>query len=88
MLLTTQYLDEADNLADHIVVIDHGKVIANGTPRELKARMGADVLELHLEDADGLDAPRPRCTESAAASRRSIRRSADHAARATRARRI
>jgi len=55
VLLTTQYLDEADNLADHIVVIDHGKVIANGTPRELKARMGADVLELHLEDADALE---------------------------------
>jgi ABC-2 type transport system ATP-binding protein len=56
VLLTTQYLDEADNLADHIVVIDHGKVIANGTPRELKARMGADVLELHLEDAAALEA--------------------------------
>ena len=55
VLLTTQYLDEADNLADHIVVIDHGKVIANGTPRELKARMGADVLELHLEDASELE---------------------------------
>jgi ABC-2 type transport system ATP-binding protein len=56
VLLTTQYLEEADNLADHIVVIDHGKVIANGTPRELKARMGNDVLELHLEDADALEA--------------------------------
>jgi ABC-2 type transport system ATP-binding protein len=55
VLLTTQYLDEADNLADHIVVIDHGKVIANGTPRELKARMAADVLELHLEDAGALE---------------------------------
>jgi ABC-2 type transport system ATP-binding protein len=55
VLLTTQYLDEADKLADHIVVIDHGKVIANGTPRELKARMGADVLELHLEDASELE---------------------------------
>jgi ABC-2 type transport system ATP-binding protein len=56
VLLTTQYLDVADNLTDHIVVIDHGKVIANGTPRELKARMGADVLELHLEDAAALEA--------------------------------
>jgi daunorubicin resistance ABC transporter ATP-binding subunit len=55
VLLTTQYLEEADNLADHIVVIDHGKVIANGTPRELKARLGADVLELHLEDASSLE---------------------------------
>ena len=55
VLLTTQYLDEADNLADHIVVIDQGKVIANGTPRELKARMSADVLELHLEDESELE---------------------------------
>jgi ABC-2 type transport system ATP-binding protein len=55
VLLTTQYLDEADNLAGHIVVIDHGKVIASGTPRELKARMGSDVLELHLADASALD---------------------------------
>ncbi len=55
VLLTTQYLDEADNLADHIVVIDHGKTIANGTPRELKARMGSDVLELHLADAATLE---------------------------------
>jgi ABC-2 type transport system ATP-binding protein len=55
VLLTTQYLDEADNLADHIVVIDHGKAIANGTPRELKARMGSDVLELHLADAAVLE---------------------------------
>jgi ABC-2 type transport system ATP-binding protein len=55
VLLTTQYLDEADNLAGHIVVIDHGKVIANGTPRELKARMGSDVLELHLADAATLE---------------------------------
>jgi ABC-2 type transport system ATP-binding protein len=55
VLLTTQYLDEADNLADHIVVIDHGKAIANGTPRELKARMGSDVLELHLVDAATLE---------------------------------
>ncbi|MDX6540934.1 MAG: type transport system ATP-binding protein [Gaiellales bacterium] len=54
VLLTTQYLDEADNLAGHIVVIDHGKVIADGTPRELKARMGGDVLELHLADAAAL----------------------------------
>ncbi len=55
VLLTTQYLDEADNLAGHIVVIDHGKVIARGTPNELKARMGADVLELHLADGASLE---------------------------------
>jgi daunorubicin resistance ABC transporter ATP-binding subunit len=55
VLLTTQYLDEADRLAEHIVVIDHGKVIANGSPRELKARMGSDVLEVHLPDEATLE---------------------------------
>jgi oleandomycin transport system ATP-binding protein len=44
VLLTTQYLEEADQLADEIVVIDHGKVIAGGTPAELKARTGAQTL--------------------------------------------
>jgi oleandomycin transport system ATP-binding protein len=46
VLLTTQYLDEADQLAHDIVVIDHGKVIATGTPDELKSRAGAQVLEV------------------------------------------
>ncbi len=46
VLLTTQYLDEADRLAKQLVVLDHGKIIAQGTSSELKARMGATVLEL------------------------------------------
>ncbi len=48
ILLTTQYLEEADQLADQIIVIDHGKVIAKGTAKELKARIGNDRLELTL----------------------------------------
>jgi ABC-2 type transport system ATP-binding protein len=50
VLLTTQYLEEADRLAEHLVVINHGKVIAAGTPATLKANMGVTVLDLGLED--------------------------------------
>jgi ABC-2 type transport system ATP-binding protein len=50
ILLTTQYMDEADQLADNIVVIDNGKVIAEGTPSQLKAKVGADRLELTISD--------------------------------------
>ena len=45
VLLTTQYLEEADHLADHIVIIDHGRTIATGSPAELKAQVGSDVIE-------------------------------------------
>ena len=52
VLLTTQYLEEADRLAERLAVIDHGRVIAEGTSRELKASVGASALHLRLARAD------------------------------------
>jgi ABC-2 type transport system ATP-binding protein len=52
VLLTTQYLDEADQLADRIAVIDHGKVMAEGTPGELKASIGHASLRIRLDNPD------------------------------------
>jgi ABC-2 type transport system ATP-binding protein len=57
VLLTTQYLEEADTLADHIVLIDHGVTVAAGTPAELKARIGdqrVDIVAVDLAGADRL----------------------------------
>jgi ABC-2 type transport system ATP-binding protein len=54
VLLTTQYLDEADQLASQVVIIDHGRTIAAGTPVELKRRIGGNVIEVHTHRRDQL----------------------------------
>ena len=58
MLLTTQYLDEADRLANDIAVIDHGRVLAEGSPDELKDRVGGERLEIRLGEVSQAAAAR------------------------------
>ena len=53
VLLTTQYLDEADQLAQRVVIVDKGRVIADGTPGELKSRAGRDVVEIRVHRRRG-----------------------------------
>ena len=54
VLLTTQYLEEADHLASSIAIVDHGRVVALGTPRELKRRAGRSVVDVRVRDARSL----------------------------------
>ncbi len=65
VFLTTQYLDEADRLADRIAVIDEGRVVAEGTPTELKRRVAEQRLDLTLADADAFEAVARRLGERA-----------------------
>jgi len=56
LLLTTQYLEEADRLCDEVLVIDHGRSIAQGTPEDLKRRLGGERLEVTVATREALDA--------------------------------
>ncbi|HEX2785199.1 MAG TPA: ATP-binding cassette domain-containing protein [Ilumatobacteraceae bacterium] len=58
VLLTTQYLEEADQLADRVVILDHGRVVADGSPDQLKQRAGRDVIDVHPRSAADLAAAR------------------------------
>jgi len=59
VVLTTHYLDEADALADRVLVMDHGQIVADDTPEQLKARISGDVVTLGLPDADQREKAEP-----------------------------
>jgi daunorubicin resistance ABC transporter ATP-binding subunit len=67
LLLTTQYLEEAERLADRVIVIDGGRVIAEGTSEELKHRLGATIIEVRLGDAAAAERARGHLTSVGAA---------------------
>src|SRR3990172_3217902 len=55
IFLTTQYMEEADRIADRLCIIDHGKIVAQGTPASLKAEIGADVVQRAIRENGGVD---------------------------------
>jgi len=76
VLLTTQYLDEADRLADTIAIVDHGRLVAHGTSNELKTQLGRDVVDVSVKDGSDLEraaaALGPEATVDAAKARVSL----------------
>ena len=80
ILLTTHYLDEADALCDRVMIIDDGRIVASGTPAELKRRISGDVVTFELDDAArGVDllAARP-CARDVASIGRGLQVTVDH----------
>src|SRR5579884_3945998 len=78
VLLTTHYMDEAERLCDQVAVVDHGKVIARGSPRELIAKLGGEhVVEFTLDEDNGQTPPEPETLTDLPAVR-SARKDGDH----------
>jgi ABC-2 type transport system ATP-binding protein len=78
VLLTTHYMDEAERLCDRVAVVDHGKVIGEGTPRQLIAELGGEhVVEFTLDENNAPPPPEPAALASLPAVR-SVRKDADH----------
>ncbi len=78
VLLTTHYMDEAERLCDRVAVVDHGKVIALGSPRELIAKLGGEhIIEFSLDEEGGPTAPQPAALTDLPAVR-SARKDAEH----------
>jgi len=78
VLLTTHYMDEAERLCDHVAVVDHGKVIALGSPRDLIAELGGEhVVEFTLDEENG-PAPFEAAALADLPAVRSVRKDADH----------
>jgi ABC-2 type transport system ATP-binding protein len=78
VLLTTHYMDEAERLCDQVAVVDHGKVIARGSPRDLIAKLGGEhVVEFTLDEEDAPPPPEPAALAGLPAVR-SARKDADH----------
>jgi ABC-2 type transport system ATP-binding protein len=86
ILLTTHYLEEADQLASQLVIVDRGTIVASGSPEQLKAELQGDAISVELEREDGASAPAALAgldgIRDVTVDGRSLRARADHGARA------
>ena len=69
ILLTTHYLEEADRLAGRLAIVDHGRIVAEGTPNELKGELRGDAIQVELDDPSPTARPTPPSTGSPGSGR-------------------